>query len=293
MLKLKMMGFKKSLIFFIFLSIFVIFLVHILLAGDEEVYPLPETNSTIFNNTSETTTSLNSTNTTSIEESTTSSDISTTSTTTTESFSMTSSSITFVGTDTVTNSTTKLLGLTPNSTIETLETSSEQTIQTTTDSTSTQTSNEEDNEIEEEQPQENSQEEVLLAQMRSFLSEPVVMPRKLEKQVKIDFSAPFTCKTNNFSIDISNRDQIAFEIELLGEKPQNGTLEIGSLPLGIDITFLNTASYTWNPGQNDSVAVLRVVKQPNAEKGNFSIVILYTNNSTQKSSICQVNIINL
>jgi hypothetical protein len=150
--------------------------------------------------------------------------------------------------------------------------------------------------IEENIEEENEKEETEPPQPQLTPEESPQLPlkqRKLEKEVKIDFSAPYFCKAKNFSINITGKNQVFVELELLGTKPQNSTLEIGNLPLGIEITFLNTANYTWNPLPNETTAVLQITNQTGSQKGNFNIIILYTDNSTQKSSICQVNIVNL
>jgi len=146
--------------------------------------------------------------------------------------------------------------------------------------------NEEENEEEETEPSQ--------PQLKPEESpQPPLKQRKLEKEVKIDFSAPYICKAKNFSIDLTGKNQVFVELELLGTKPQNSTLEIGNLPLGIDITFLNTTDYNFSPLPNETTAVLQITNQPGSQKGNFNIIILYTDNSTQKSSTCQVNIVNL
>jgi hypothetical protein len=200
-----------------------------------------------------------------------------------ESTTTTSTTTSTIPNSTSTNTTTNQINTTATSTIQTTSTfSSSENL--TEETTIEETTEEEQAEIS--QPE-------LIPEEPPQPPPPPLKQRKIEKEVKIDFSAPYICKAKNFSIDISNKNQAIIEIELLGTKPQNSTLEIGNLPLGIDITFLNTANYTWNPLPNEITAVLQITNQPGSQKGNFNIVILYTDNSTQKSSICQVNIINL
>jgi hypothetical protein len=123
--------------------------------------------------------------------------------------------------------------------------------------------------------------------------QPITKERKLNKEIKIKKDAQYFCKTKSFYIDISNiNNERIFEIEFEGKKPKNGVLEIGSLPLGIDITFLNKADYEWNVSQNENIAVLQIIKQVFSQKGNFNIPIIYTDKDSRESVICQINIIN-
>jgi len=63
------------------------------------------------------------------------------------------------------------------------------------------------------------------------------------------------------------------------------------LPDGIDITFLNNADYFLSPSKSDNAAVVQITNQPDSQKGNFSIPIIYQ--SGNSTTICQINIINL
>lgn len=118
--------------------------------------------------------------------------------------------------------------------------------------------------------------------------------RKLNKEIKIAKEASYFCVAKTFQIDISNNlNRNIVEIELGGEKPKSPLLEIGNLPLGIDIVFLNTSDYEWRPKENENTAILQIINQFGSQKGNFSIPIIYTDNESGNSVICQINIINL
>jgi hypothetical protein len=119
---------------------------------------------------------------------------------------------------------------------------------------------------------------------------PLLKERKLEKEIHIDAGARHSCIAKNFSLNLSGRERDIVEIEFTGMRSDLESLEIGSLPLGIDITFLNNADYSWSPAKSDSKAVLQIVNQPGSQKGNFSIPIIYT--SGNSTTVCQINIIN-
>lgn len=120
-------------------------------------------------------------------------------------------------------------------------------------------------------------------------SEPL-KERKLNKTVRWDNNAGHFCRAKNFSVNISNQNQVIVELELGGRRRDAELLEVGSLPLGIDITFLNNANYEWQPSKNESAAVLRIINQPGSQKGNFTVPMIYESGAS--TTICQINVIN-
>lgn len=119
---------------------------------------------------------------------------------------------------------------------------------------------------------------------------PPLKERKLDKQVHFDKEARHSCVLKNFTINISGHDKTILEFKLEGARSDFENLEIGSLPLGIDITFLNNAGYSWRPQKNDNIAVLQITNQAGSQKGNFNIPIIYQ--SGDSTTACQVNVIN-
>jgi len=119
---------------------------------------------------------------------------------------------------------------------------------------------------------------------------PPLKERKFTKEIHIDTEARHSCAAKNFNLNLSGVNQAIVELEFTGMRSNYENLEIGSLPLGIDITFLNNADYSWSPSKSDSGAVLQIVNQPGSQKGNFSIPIIYT--SGNSITVCQINIIN-
>jgi len=119
---------------------------------------------------------------------------------------------------------------------------------------------------------------------------PPLKERKLTKEIHIDAGARHSCAAKNFSLNLFGVNQAIMELEFTGMRSDLENLEIGSLPLGIDITFLNNADYSWSPSKSDSGAVLQIINQPGSQKGNFSIPIIYT--SGNSTTVCQINVIN-
>ena len=114
--------------------------------------------------------------------------------------------------------------------------------------------------------------------------------RTLDKLITTDKDAKHKCKVSSYSSDISNQNSTTVELALLGERNGIENLEIGSLPLGIDITFSKNGGYSYSPTKEDDFAVLQIINQLGSQKGNFSIPIIYT--VSDSSIICQINILN-
>jgi hypothetical protein len=191
--------------------------------------------------------------------------------------------------DIITSTTTSTIPI-ENENIENITTTVTSSLQKTT---STPVSLDSQIANEDKQVEEDTSEEIIQPQEPLQPSQPITKERKLNKEIKIKKDAQYFCRVKSFYIDISNiNNERIFEIEFEGKKPKNGVLEIGSLPLGIDITFLNKADYEWNVSQNEKIAVLQIIKQEFSQKGNFNIPIIYTDKDSRESVICQINIIN-
>lgn len=114
--------------------------------------------------------------------------------------------------------------------------------------------------------------------------------RVLNKEIKIDKNAKHSCEVKGGPIDISGRERTSVKLEFTGARRILEHLEIGSLPFGIDITFSSNGKYTYQLLKNKNSVVLEVVNQPDSQRGNFSIPVIYQ--SMGSATICQVNIIN-
>jgi hypothetical protein len=157
--------------------------------------------------------------------------------------------------------------------------------------------NEEDSSYQEDLSPENFFEGIITTlenQKNVYYIQPILKERKLDKKIKISKESEYSCSARNFQVDFSSGpSERIVELELEGKKPKNAVLEIGSLPLGIDITFLNNANYELNVSQNENIGVLQIIKQEFSQIGNFNIPIIYTDKDSGESVICQINVINL
>ncbi len=121
---------------------------------------------------------------------------------------------------------------------------------------------------------------------------PPLKERKLNKHPVIAAGAKHNCRAENFKIDISGRTSAQARIALGGKKVRSGEIEIGSLPLGIDIQFSENRDYLRGVSQNDGAFNLEISNQEGSQKGNFSIPILYTDKESGQTTVCQINVIN-
>jgi len=113
--------------------------------------------------------------------------------------------------------------------------------------------------------------------------------RKFSKIIILDKNARHSCLAKTFTINISHLKRATAFILFTGMRSSDENIEIGSLPLGIDITFSNN-NYFYNPSKNDEGVMLNIINYDNSQKGNFSIPIIYQ--SGNSTTICQINIIN-
>jgi len=119
---------------------------------------------------------------------------------------------------------------------------------------------------------------------------PPLKERKLTKEIHIDTGARHSCAAKNFNVNLAGKNQVMVELEFTGMRSDLENLEIGSLPSGIDVAFLNNAAYEYRPQKSDGGAVLQITNQPGSQRGNFSIPIIYT--SGNSTTACQINVIN-
>ena len=145
----------------------------------------------------------------------------------------------------------------------------------------------EEESVDEPEPQPELQPEL---QPESTPPTPPLKERKLTKEIHIDAGARHSCAAKNFNVNLSGKNQAMVELEFTGMRSDLENLEIGSLPSGIDIAFLNNAAYEYRPQKSDGGAVLQITNQPGSQKGNFSVPIIYQ--SGNSTTVCQINVIN-
>lgn len=116
--------------------------------------------------------------------------------------------------------------------------------------------------------------------------------RKLQKHIEVDPKATHSCRVEPFAIDISNNPSALVKITLARTRGegQPEEIEIGSLPLGIDMVFANNKDYIYQPQAYETTLDLEITNQPGSQKGNFNIAIIYT--SGNSTTMCQINVIN-
>jgi hypothetical protein len=116
--------------------------------------------------------------------------------------------------------------------------------------------------------------------------------RKLQKHIEVDPKATHSCRVAPFAIDISNNPSALVKITLarIRGEGQPEEIEIGSLPLGIEMVFANNKDYIYQPQANETTLDLEIKNQPGSQKGNFNIAIIYT--SGNSTTMCQINVIN-
>jgi hypothetical protein len=118
--------------------------------------------------------------------------------------------------------------------------------------------------------------------------------RKLEKIVNLEKGIDYNCKVIPFKIDISNLSSAEVKINLTrGRNKAIDEIEIGSLPSGIDLKFKSNTDYIYQPAKEENDILLLIAKEEGAQKGSFSIPIIYTKkDSDNYSTLCQINIVN-
>ncbi len=133
---------------------------------------------------------------------------------------------------------------------------------------------------------ENVNNEILNAQQELTnipLPEPLKI-RKIEKTIKIQNKDNLSCNTALFNIKINEEETKLSELNLNLNNSLR-TLEIGSLPQGIDVVFENG---DYNLTTSNSKVVLKIYRQKESQKGNFNIPVIYSEDNS--TIICQLNI---
>jgi hypothetical protein len=125
-------------------------------------------------------------------------------------------------------------------------------------------------------------------------STPPLSVRKYAKEIVFDNETPHSCAAETFRVDVSGKDSARARIILFKGADVAHEVEIGGLPNGIDVRFEKTHTYTYQPGSGEMAVDLIVERDARAQKGNFTVPIIYTPQGLPNSStICQINVINL
>jgi hypothetical protein len=124
---------------------------------------------------------------------------------------------------------------------------------------------------------------------------PPVSVRKYRKAIVPDTEAAHSCAAGVFHVDLSVEASARVRLTLSGENDVPYEMEVGSLPAGIDVRFAHTMSYTHQAESREADIELIVERDERAQKGNFTVPIIYTSKGGSKNSttICQINIVHL
>ena len=118
--------------------------------------------------------------------------------------------------------------------------------------------------------------------------------RSLHKNVVLDEKATHSCRAEPFRLDISGKSYLATTLILQNSgKQEPEEIEIGSLPIGIDITFSKNKDYIYRPQTGETALDLEITSEPGSQKGSFGIPIIYTKKGVSDSTtVCQINVVN-
>jgi hypothetical protein len=147
-------------------------------------------------------------------------------------------------------------------------------------------------------PEEVPTENTALVQPQIFVARPEpqkIIERKVTKKILLDKSATHSCEPSLFSINLKNGGSTQINISLLKNSVEGfESLEIGSLPKGIDVKINGTEEYLKQIETNEESVTLSISKQGGAQTGSFNVPIIYTikNQSRTSSAICQINLVN-
>lgn len=118
--------------------------------------------------------------------------------------------------------------------------------------------------------------------------------RLISKPVVLDKKPTHFCSGSQFSVNMKNTNQKDITLSFSGERG-GGFVEIGNTPNGIDMKVIGQNGYIYDVTYSNQIG-LRITKESGAQKGSFSVPIIYRLDKgvgLESTSICQINIINL
>ncbi len=129
--------------------------------------------------------------------------------------------------------------------------------------------------------------------LEPVIESPPLTVRNFNKIISLDPDAVHNCEAEKFYTDISNTEFSQIALAVTPAQNVQNQLEIGSLPLGIDIRFTTNNLYTYSLQGAENRVDLSVISQAGSQKGNFTIPIVYTQIGESDSTVvCQVNLVN-
>jgi hypothetical protein len=132
-------------------------------------------------------------------------------------------------------------------------------------------------------------------EMAPFPQDVLPEPHQYRKEVSVDAAADHFCETSPSLLDLTRQESARFFVNLShGTSTGHEYLDLGSMPYGIDMRFVNGNRYRFDRVEEQSEVEVSVSVLPGAQRGSLSIPIIYTKEREQDSSvICQINILNL
>jgi hypothetical protein len=112
----------------------------------------------------------------------------------------------------------------------------------------------------------------------------------------VDENAIHYCSSADFSINLTVDSPVTHSMQLLGATAGQGIqLAVGSLPLGIDVFFSENKEYEISLPTDRGGAEVEMSMQEGAQRGNFTIPIIFTLQKADGNStaVCQINVVNL
>lgn len=135
-----------------------------------------------------------------------------------------------------------------------------------------------------------------IALLESLLEPEELLVRTYSKEIVLDSNATHTCRADIFRADLQSESSSRARVTLFQNKKKGlpSFLEIGALPVGVNVVFKKNNEYTYTPGTRETVIEFDINRQAGAWEGDFTIPIIYTLQDSGKDSsvVCQINILN-
>ncbi len=119
--------------------------------------------------------------------------------------------------------------------------------------------------------------------------------RSVDRDVTTDPSATHRCTLDPFATNVSEVDFATVVLRLEREVGFEYSVEVGSLPDGIDVAFVKNSEYFYAPKKKETEIELNIHKDRGASQGSFSIPIIFTkliDEGKESVAICQMNVMN-
>lgn len=125
------------------------------------------------------------------------------------------------------------------------------------------------------------------------LPSPPLKTRRYGVEIFPDLKADHSCEAETLRTDLTEQS-FAFRKIFLETYPGfSYSLEVGSLPDGIDVVFSETKIHLLHTDTPLTEATVEISRQDGARKGDFSIPLIFIERGeTDSAFICQLNIVN-